>query len=103
MKHTSLTCVPIRYGSLTIRMSPSCRFSGPYSTTAERTASVIVPMNSTSEFDSAGIEYSCSGGPEIVAAKSYQSRRITLNALFSRPGAHVLDDVAVAAAEHARP
>ena len=56
MKQMSLTWVPIRYGSLTIRMSPCLRFSGPYSTTAVRTASVIVPTNSTSELDIAGIE-----------------------------------------------
>ncbi len=56
MKQMSLTCVPQRYGSLTIRMSPSRRFSGPYSVTALRTASVIVPMNSVSEFDTDGIE-----------------------------------------------
>ena len=51
----SLTCVPVRYGSLATITSPGCRRSGPYSSIVLRTESVIVPVKSTIELLTAGV------------------------------------------------
>jgi hypothetical protein len=75
----------MRYGSLAMSTSPGRTFSMPYSSKALCTASSIVPMNSSRLLLTAGIGYPSDRGPEITAAKSYQSRRMIENAVFSSP------------------
>ncbi len=55
MNSRSLTCVPVRYGSLAMITSPGSRRSAPYSSIVIRTDSVIVPVNRMIEFDTAGV------------------------------------------------
>ena len=55
MNSRSLTCVPVRYGSLAMITSPRSSFSAPYSSIVMRTDSVIVPVNRMIEFDTAGV------------------------------------------------
>ena len=71
MKQTSLGWLPIRLGSLQISRSPGFEpVSTPYSSTATRTPSAIVPRKTVSPLVTAAIWYSCSGGPQTATAKS---------------------------------
>ena len=51
----SLTCVPMRYGSLPMMTSPASRRSTPYSSMVLRTDSVIVPVNAMNVLLTAGV------------------------------------------------
>jgi hypothetical protein len=55
MNSRSLTCVPVRYGSLAMMTSPGSSLPTPYSSMVMRTDSVIVPVNRMIEFDTAGV------------------------------------------------
>ncbi len=51
----SLTCVPVRYGSLAMITSPGSSRSGPYSSMVLRIDSVMVPVKAMKDCDTTGV------------------------------------------------